>query len=125
MKKFFRMYFLGMGLYDIVLGCGFVLFFEKIYTYFYITLPNHPGYIYVPGLFLVCAGIGEALIAKDLIKNVDLALVRLLMKLSFIGAVVYCNFSAGIPFIYIYISMASILGVVINTIFIGWARRQA
>lgn len=122
-KAFYKWFFLLIGIYDVLLGGIFVLFYRNIYAYLNITLPNHPGYIFVPALFLVSAGIGEFLIARNLLRNVDLSIVRLLMKLSFAGAVIYCYFKYGVPTIFLLISVASIIGVIINLCFISWATR--
>lgn len=123
-KTFFKLFFLVIGVYDVLLGGVFALFYRNIFAYLNITLPNHPGYIYVPALFLVSAGIGEFLIARNLLRNVDLAIVRLLMKLSFAGAVFYCYFKYGVPTIFLLISTASIIGVIINIFFIRWANSE-
>lgn len=120
-NTFFRFFFLTIGVYDLLLGGVFALLYRNIYAYLNITLPNHPGYIYVPALFLMSAGIGEFLIARNLLRNVDLAIVRLLMKLSFASAIIYCHFKYGVPAIFLLISIASIFGVIINVLFIRWA----
>lgn len=123
-KTFFKLFFLAIGVYDVLLGGVFALFYRNIFAYLNITLPNHPGYIYVPALFLVSAGIGEFLIARNLLRNIDLAIVRLLMKLSFAGAVFYCYFKYGVPTIFLLISIASIIGIIINILFIRWANSE-
>lgn len=120
-EAFFKPVFILLGIYDVFLGGVFALFYRNVYGYLNITLPNHPGYIYVPALFLVSAGIGELLIARNLLRNVDLAIIRLLMKLSFAGVVFYCYFKYGVPAIFLFISLASIIGVAINVVFIRWA----
>lgn len=122
MKNFFKAFFIVIGIYDILLGGSFVLFYKNIYTYLNIILPNHPGYIYVPALFIIAGGVGEFLIARNLLRNVDLAILRLLMKLSFALTVFYCYFKFGIPQIFILISTASIVGVIVNILFIRWAK---
>tara|TARA_B100000315_G_C14578401_1_gene589152 strand:- start:2556 stop:2939 length:384 start_codon:yes stop_codon:yes gene_type:complete len=120
-EKTFKVSFRLVGVYDVLLGGGFVLFFRNIYGALGIVLPNHPGYIYVPALFLICGGIGEFLIAKNPLRNLDLVIVRLLMKLSFVGAVVYSHFKYGIPTIFLLISILSIVGIIKNLLFIRWA----
>lgn len=122
-RTFYKWFFLVIGIYDVLLGGLFTLFYRNIYAYLNITLPNHPGYIFVPALFLVSAGIGEFLIARNLLRNIDLSIVRLLMKLSFAGAVIYCYFRYGVPTIFLLISVASVIGVIINLYFISWATR--
>ena len=113
-----------IGVYDILLGLGFIFFYKSIYTALSITLPNHPGYIFVPALFIVCGGVGEFLIAKNPLRNVDLVIVRLLMKLSFAMAVLYCYFTMGIPTVFLVISILSVIGIVKNLAFLKWANAQ-
>ncbi|MEW6009349.1 MAG: hypothetical protein AB1629_06930 [Candidatus Omnitrophota bacterium] len=120
-KIFFKLYFWVIGVYDVLLGGVFALFYRNIFAYFKIILPNHPAYIHVPALFLMSAGIGEFLIARNLLRNVDLAIVRLLMKLSFASAVIYGYFRYGVPQIFLIISIASVAGIVINILFLRWA----
>lgn len=122
-KTFYKCFFLVIGVYDVLLGGIFALYYRSIYEHLNIVLPNHPGYILIPALFIVSAGIGEFLIAGNLLRNVDLAVVRLLMKLSFAGAVIYCYFRYGVPTIFLLISLASIIGVIINICFISWANK--
>jgi hypothetical protein len=120
-EKLFPVYFRIIGVYDILLGILFVLFFRNIYQQLNITLPNHPGYIFVPALFLICGGIGEFLIARNPLRNTDLVIVRLLMKLSFAGAVFYCYFTYGVPVVFMIISIISIVGIIKNMLFLKWA----
>ena len=113
-----------IGVYDILLGLSFIFFYKNIYAILGITLPNHPGYIFVPSLFIICGGVGEFLIAKNPLRNVDLVVIRLLMKLSFALVVLYCYFTMGIPTVFLVISILSIIGVVKNLAFLKWANVQ-
>lgn len=123
-KDFFKLFFIVVGVYDVLLGGAFACFYKNIYAYLNIALPNHPGYIFVPALFIMAGGIGEFLIARNLLRNVDLAIVRLLMKLSFSLAVFYSYFKFGVPTIFVLISTASIIGVIVNVLFIRWANAE-
>ena len=123
-KDFFKAFFIVIGIYDVLLGASFALFYKEIYSYLNIALPNHPGYIYVPALFIIAGGIGEFLIARNLLRNLDLAMLRLLMKLSFALAVFYSYFKFGVPTIFMLISIASITGVIVNILFIRWANTE-
>ena len=67
---------------------------------------------------------GEFLIAKNPLRNVDLVVIRLLMKLSFALVVLYCYFTMGIPTVFLVISILSIIGVVKNLAFLKWANVQ-
>ena len=126
MTKFnFPLGFRIVGVYDILLGLSFILFYKDIYHALEITLPNHPGYIFVPALFVMCGGVGEFLIAKNPLRNIDLVVVRLLMKLSFALVILYFYFTIGVPTIFIVISTLSIISVIKNIVFINWAKLQA
>lgn len=123
-QKIFKAYFFILGFYDFLLGLAFLLFYPAIYGYFKITLPNHPGYIQVPALFLMSAAIGNFLIANNLLKNTDLVIVRILMKLSFAFVIFYSYFTTSIPKIYLPIASLSAIGVVICLIFLNWASKE-
>lgn len=121
-KRLTRAFFHSMGVYDVVLGLIFALFFREIYQALQIELPNHSGYIFVPAWFLISGGIGEFFVARRPLRNVDLVIVRTLMKVSFVGAVAYCYVRYGIPMIYVLISMISSVGIAGNLVFLKWAK---
>ena len=120
----FPIFFRIVGVYDILLGLTFIFFYKSIFAALDITLPNHSGYIFVPAFFVICGGVGEFLIAKNLLRNVDLVIVRLLMKLSFAGVIIFCYFTSGVPKIFLLISVLSIIGVAKNLAFLKWAKTQ-
>lgn len=121
-EKLFKTCFWIVGVYDVLLGGAFALFFRDIYHALNIALPNHPGYVYVPALFLASGGIGEFLIARNPLRNVDLVVVRMLMKASFAGSVFYCFVRYGVPTIFLIISILSVIGIVKNLLFLNWAK---
>jgi hypothetical protein len=121
-------YILGfriVGVYDVLLGLAFIFFYTDFYQALEITMPTHPAYVYVPALFVMCGGIGEFLIARNPLRNTDLVIVRLLMKLSFASVIFYYYFTSGIPTIFVLISIMSIIGIVKNLAFLNWAKAQA
>lgn len=113
-----------VGVYDVLLGLSFIFFYKNIYQALEITLPNHAGYIVVPALFVICGGVGEFLIAKNSLRNIDLVVVRLLMKVSFASAILFFYFTIGVPTIFLVISAISIISVIKNLAFIKWAKAQ-
>ncbi len=121
-EKLFRSYFWVVGVYDVLLGGAFLLFYKAIYGFFNITPANHPGYVYLPAIFIVAGGIGEFLIARNPLRNVDLVIVRLLMKLSFVAIVFYYYFKQGVPIIFVLIACLSIISVVKGLSFLFWAK---
>lgn len=121
---FYKLFFLFLGFYDFLLGLVFAFFYTVIYNHFKIALPNHPGYIQLPALFLMSAAVGNFLITKNLLKNTDLVIVRILMKASFAFVIFYSYFTIGIPVIYLPIASMSIIGIVICLVFLNWANKQ-
>lgn len=123
-EKMFKMSFVSMGIYDVLLGLVFAFFYRSIYQALNIEWPNHPGYILVPALFLVSGGIGEFLIARNPTRNFDLVIVRTLMKASFAGTVFYCSFRYGVPTLYMIIATLSLAGIATNLLFFRWAKQS-
>ncbi|HOW87349.1 MAG TPA: hypothetical protein PKV84_01660 [Candidatus Omnitrophota bacterium] len=121
-EKLYKVYFWVVGVYDILLGGAFLLFYKAIYGFFNITPANHPGYIYFPAAVIVAGGIGEFLIAKNPLCNTDLVIVRLLMKLSFAVIIFYYFFKQSVPIIFVIIACLSTISVVKSLFFLSWAR---
>ena len=121
-EKLYKGYFWVVGVYDILLGGAFLFFYKAIYGFFNITLANHPGYVYLPAIFIVAGGVGEFLIARNPLRNADLVVVRLLMKLSFAVIVFYYFFKQGVPVIFVIIACLSTISVVKSLFFLSWAR---
>lgn len=121
-EKLFGSYFWVVGVYDVLLGGAFLLFYKAIYGFFNIPLANHPGYVYLPAIFIIAGGIGEFLIARNPLRNVDLVIVRLLMKLSFAAIVFYYYFKQGVPIIFVVIACLSTISVVKGLSFLSWAK---
>jgi hypothetical protein len=86
---FYRYLFLGAGIYDCWLGLAFVFFHPGILGHFEVPPPRHPGYIQLPGLFMVAMGVADYFIFRDPIRNRDIVKVRILMKLAYSGLCFY------------------------------------
>jgi hypothetical protein len=123
-KMFYRSFFILLGIYDFLLGLVFALFYPVIYNHFKIVLPNHPAYIQLIALFLMSAAVGNFLIARNILKNTDLVIVRILMKASFAFVVFFNYFAIGIPTFYLPIASMSIIGIVICLVSLKWANNQ-
>jgi hypothetical protein len=61
------------------------------------------------------------MIAKNPLRNTDLAIVRLIMKLSFAGAIAYCALEYGVPIVFMIVAAISVLSVMKSFLFLGWA----
>ena len=83
MWRGFRPFFLFAACYDAVLGLLFFLWYEPIYAWQGITLPNHPGYVQLPALFIAIMGLADYYVFRDMVRNRDLVKIRVLMKLAY------------------------------------------
>ena len=80
--RFYRWFFGLAAIYDACLGLAFLVGYEQIYAWCGITLPNHPGYVQLPALWLAIMGMADAYVAQDLVRNRALVTIRILMKLA-------------------------------------------
>src|SRR6266566_6199096 len=60
------------ALYDGLLGLAFLCCWSRLFDYFHVTPPNHPGYVQFPALLLIIFGLLFLKIARDPEANRDL-----------------------------------------------------
>jgi len=89
--------FLIAALYDGGLGAAFLLAPGMVYRLGDVTPPNHWAYVQFPAALLLIFALMFAAIARDPIKNRDLIIYGILLKLSYCGMVFWYWFTAGIP----------------------------
>jgi len=92
-----RALFILSGLYDAVLGLGFLVAWSRIFHHFGIVPPNHPGYVQFSALLLIIFGIMFFAIAVNPMANRNLIPFGVLLKFSYTGIVVYYWLSSGVP----------------------------
>ncbi|HSG99915.1 MAG TPA: hypothetical protein VLB27_07700 [candidate division Zixibacteria bacterium] len=85
------------ALYDAALGVGFVLFYGRIFSWFEVTPPNHPGYVQFPGLLLIVFAIMYYAIARAPRSNRGLIPYGIGLKLAYAGIVFFHWTTGGIP----------------------------
>ena len=85
------------GLYDLILGVAFVLAQGRIFAWYGVTPPNHPGYVLFGALCVILFGIAFLLIARAPERNRDLIVLGILFKLSYALPVLWYHVTSGIP----------------------------
>jgi hypothetical protein len=90
------LYIVG-GLYDGILGVGFLFFWGNLFRYFEVTPPNHPGYVQFPALLLIVFALMFFAIAADPIRNRNLIPYGVLLKAAYSGTVFWHWSTQGIP----------------------------
>lgn len=101
--------FLIAGVYDIILGIVFALFFKPIYNMFGAELPNHAGYIQLAASYIFVFGIGFYLVYKDPVRNQAIITLGILMKFLFVVIVLGHLLLDTIPAFYIPFALLDIV----------------
>jgi hypothetical protein len=92
-----RPLFVAAAAYDLCLGAVYGLFYTSLYARFGIALPNHPAYVQLPAALIAIFGIGFWFVAREPVRNRDLIVLGVLLKLAFAGVVFYHRFFGAIP----------------------------
>ncbi len=85
------------ALYDFIIGAGFLLLPEVIFSAFDVTPPNHPGYVQFPAALLMIFGLMFWRIAKNPQVYRHMIPYGIMLKIAYCG-VVFGNWAmAGLP----------------------------
>lgn len=83
--------------YDAVLGVAFLLYHDRVFAWFEVTPPNHPGYVQFPGALLIIFGLMFLQVARDPIRSYLLIPYGMLLKVSYCTIVFAYWLSSGLP----------------------------
>lgn len=89
--------FVVAALYDGLLGLIALFWSSRLFAFFGVTPPNHPGYAQFPGALLVVFAVMFASVARSPVGNRNLIPYGMLLKVSFCGVVFFHWFTAGLP----------------------------
>ena len=89
--------FLVAALYDGALGLVFLIVPGLVFQWANVTPPNHWAYVQFPACLLIIFGLMFVAIASDPIRNRNLIVYGILLKLSYCGIASWYWFTAGIP----------------------------
>ncbi len=89
MKKtmLIRVLFLAAAAFEVTLGLAFLLAHERIFEWFDVKLPNHPGYLQFPAAVLLIFAWMFLVVALRPAARRHLIPYGILLKLSFAGVV--------------------------------------
>jgi hypothetical protein len=89
--------FLIAAFYDGGLGAAFLLVPGSVYRLGDVSPPNHWAYVQFPAALLLIFALMFVAIAANPMKNKDLIIYGVLLKLSYCGIAFWYWFTAGIP----------------------------
>jgi len=115
--------FLLAAIYDIVLGIVFGLFYVPVYQAYGVELPNHPGYVQLPAMFILSIGIGFLFVCRDPVRNRAVIVLGSLMKLAFSAIGIGYWYVGTIPKIFIPFAIADVVFLFLFLWALGVTRR--
>lgn len=83
--------------YDGILGLVFLVIPLSVYNWFGVIPPNHLGYIHFPAALLIVFAVMFINIARHPLRNRNLILYGILLKISYCSVVFWHWFTGGIP----------------------------
>jgi hypothetical protein len=90
------------ALYDGVLGLAFLFFWRDVFRFFDVTPPNHGGYVQFPALLLIIFAALFLQIARDPVRNRDLIVYGIALKIAYSGTVFWYQATTGVPSMWIW-----------------------
>ena len=111
--KTIRTIYLVGGLYDMIVGLIFGLFFKAIYNSFGVEHPNHDGYIQIAAMYIFVFGVGYYLVYKNPLEGLGLVIIGILMKLGFVTVVFGHYIFGSIPQMYVPFALLDVIFAVI------------
>ena len=106
-------FFIISALYDGILGIAFLFFWGAIFQGFGVEPPNHPAYVQFPALLLLIFAAMFFRIANDPIRNRELILYGVGLKVAYSGTAFWYQLTGGIPFMWIPWAWADLVFIVL------------
>lgn len=112
-----RVLFVLTGLYDLLLGLAFLLAAPAIFEAGKVTPPNHMGYARFPGALVAIFGLMFLQVACKPLTSRSLIVYGILLKLSYVGMIVYYATHGGVPAMWVPFAYAD----VVMLLLMAWA----
>ena len=99
--KWIKPLFVVAGLYDGILGVLFLSIPLKIFNMANVTLPNHMGYVQFSACLLIIFAAMFFRIASDPVKNRDLIIYGIMLKVSYCAIIFLYWIAQSVPLIWV------------------------
>ncbi len=94
-QNYYRGLFLIAGLYDFILGVGFLFFYKQIFYFTGMNLPENPAYLTFCAVLIMLFGILLFMIYYDLNNSRRMIIYSVLIKFGYVSTVLYYYFLVG------------------------------
>ena len=119
-----RWVFAAVGVYDVVLGVAFFVFYERLFDLLDIPLPDTAAYIHLSAALIAVQGVSYLLAARRPIRNVDIIRVGVLYKLTYAGLALYYALIGEAPHVlFLWFGAVDAVTVVAFAAFLWLVRR--
>ena len=123
--SFFRGLFLVAAIYDFILGIIFFFFYEQVYAFFNITLPDYPMYLHMAAAFVIAMGVGYYFIYTNLYRNIDLVKLGIVYKLAYVGLTSYFYFANLANIIFFWFAIFDAIFIIFFAWFLVYAQTDS
>lgn len=89
MNSGWKVFFLVAALYDILLGAGFFLLYDPLFSALGIELPGNISYIHLTAAFVFVQGVGYWIVFRDPDGNHGIVMLGIVYKAAFAGLAAY------------------------------------
>lgn len=101
------------ALYDALLGASFLLLPGQLFAVFNVTPPGHMMYVLFPALLLLVFAVMFARIAANPVKNRELILYGIGLKISYCAVAFGYEVTEGIPFMWMPLAWADLVFLIL------------
>jgi len=122
--KGWKLWFLIAAIYDLILGIAFFFFYEPIFSYFSIPLPNYAMYLQMAAAFVIAMGIGYYFIFLNLYRNVDLVKLGIVYKLVYSGLTFYWYLANLANIVFLWFAFIDAFFLITFIVFLRQAKKD-
>lgn len=109
--------FIVAAFYDGLLGVAFLFAGGRVFEWFGVTPPNHPGYVQFPAILLMIFAAMFVAVAMHPLRNRNLIPYGILLKVAYCGVVLFHWLTADLPNMWKPFCIADLIFLVL----FGWA----
>jgi hypothetical protein len=98
-NSYYKKLYLVSGLYDFLLGVGFLFFYPYLFKITGMNIPENPSYLTFCAFMIMVFGILLFMISSNLEGSRRLVIYAIFVKFSYIATVLYYYFAVGTQYV--------------------------
>jgi hypothetical protein len=117
-ERYYKGLYLVSSFYDIILGFGFLLFYEFIYSILGMNLPTNPSYLSMCAMLIGIYGILLFMIYQDPKNSRKMIIYASLIKFGFSIVVLYYLLFVGTEYIDVPFMILGVIDLIFGLLFL-------